>query len=217
MKKAENREPGAEKAIAVADHIIEAAAGEFAAKGFAGARVDEIARLAGVNKAAIYYHVGDKEALYKAALKRVAGPIAERVGRLRQEGGAADEKLRALIGVIAENILSSEFFSPIILREIASGGASAPKDILELMGKIISSVRSVLAEGEAEGRFRRVDPLVTHLMIVGGLNFLAARSHVFRKIKSEGFMEGDLPVEQSAGAIAQSVADIILDGVRRKG
>ena len=43
--------------------ILEAAAHEFASKGFDGARVDEIARSAGVNKALIYYYYKNKEEL----------------------------------------------------------------------------------------------------------------------------------------------------------
>ncbi len=46
--------------------ILAAALEEFAAKGLAGTRVDEIARLAGVNKAMIYYHFDSKEALFDA-------------------------------------------------------------------------------------------------------------------------------------------------------
>lgn len=43
--------------------ILEAAAHEFASKGFDGARVDEIAKSAGVNKALIYYYYKNKEEL----------------------------------------------------------------------------------------------------------------------------------------------------------
>ena len=50
------------------ERIVGAASAIFADKGFAGARVDEIARRAGVNKAMLYYHVGDKQALYTAVL-----------------------------------------------------------------------------------------------------------------------------------------------------
>ena len=46
------------------DRILKAATKEFSEAGFAGARVDEIANRAGVNKATIYYHIGDKQALY---------------------------------------------------------------------------------------------------------------------------------------------------------
>ncbi len=50
--------------------ILDAASSVFAADGFGGARVDEIARRAGVNKALLYYHVGNKQALYTAVLMR---------------------------------------------------------------------------------------------------------------------------------------------------
>ncbi len=45
------------------ERILTAAAAEFASKGFDGARVDEIARRAGVNKALIYYYYNGKEEL----------------------------------------------------------------------------------------------------------------------------------------------------------
>jgi AcrR family transcriptional regulator len=44
--------------------ILKAAASIFSESGFSGARVDEIAKRARVNKATIYYHIGDKEKLY---------------------------------------------------------------------------------------------------------------------------------------------------------
>src|SRR5919198_3730421 len=44
--------------------LIEAAKDEFAAKGFAGARVQDIADRAGVNKQLINYYFGGKEGLY---------------------------------------------------------------------------------------------------------------------------------------------------------
>ncbi|MDI6943312.1 TetR family transcriptional regulator [Microbacterium barkeri] len=49
--------------------LLEAAVDEFSAHGLAGARVDRIARAAGVNKERIYAHFGDKEALFGAALE----------------------------------------------------------------------------------------------------------------------------------------------------
>ena len=52
------------------DRILDAASAVFAELGFAGARVDDIAERAGVNKAMLYYHVGDKQALYSAVLLR---------------------------------------------------------------------------------------------------------------------------------------------------
>ena len=50
--------------------ILTAALSEFAAHGFAGARVDAIARRAGTNKRMLYHYFGDKEALFRAVLRK---------------------------------------------------------------------------------------------------------------------------------------------------
>ena len=66
----------ARDAAATQERIIEAASAEFAAHGIAGARVDEIAARAGVNKRMLYYYFGSKEQLFREILKR---KLAERV------------------------------------------------------------------------------------------------------------------------------------------
>ena len=55
--------------------ILSAALREFAANGFAGARVDAIARRARINKRMLYHYFGDKEGLFRAVLRH---KIAER-------------------------------------------------------------------------------------------------------------------------------------------
>ncbi len=52
------------------ERILAAALQEFAAHGFAGARVDAIARSAAINKRMLYHYFGDKEALFRAVLRR---------------------------------------------------------------------------------------------------------------------------------------------------
>ncbi len=51
------------------DRLLKAAFEEFSKRGFAGARVDEIASRAGANKALIYQYYGDKEALFRHVLE----------------------------------------------------------------------------------------------------------------------------------------------------
>src|ERR1019366_3646459 len=57
------------------ERILSAASKEFAARGFAGARVDAIARRAAINKRMLYHYFGDKEGLFKSVLRR---KVAER-------------------------------------------------------------------------------------------------------------------------------------------
>ncbi len=57
------------------ERILSAALKEFAARGFAGSRVDAIARRAAINKRMLYHYFGNKEGLFRAVLRR---KIAER-------------------------------------------------------------------------------------------------------------------------------------------
>lgn len=70
--------------------ILEAALEEFSAKGFAGARVDVIARRARINKRMLYHYFGDKEGLFREVLRR---KIAERSAWL---AGAPEEPAERL-------------------------------------------------------------------------------------------------------------------------
>jgi AcrR family transcriptional regulator len=70
--------------------ILDAGAAEFAAVGFAGARVDRIADLAGFNKRMLYHYFGDKQAVYAAVL-------ADRLKGLTSVSGRVDEQLNHLV------------------------------------------------------------------------------------------------------------------------
>jgi AcrR family transcriptional regulator len=60
---------------ATQQRILDAALREFSTHGFAGARVDAIARAARINKRMLYHYFGDKETLFREILRR---KIAER-------------------------------------------------------------------------------------------------------------------------------------------
>src|SRR3954471_14109101 len=61
--------PGLRDPARPRERILEAALGEFARKGFAGARVDSIAASASINKRMLYHYFGDKEGLFREVLR----------------------------------------------------------------------------------------------------------------------------------------------------
>ena len=65
-------------AAATREALVAAAVAEFSRTGFAGARVDEIARLAGVNKQLVYHYFDSKQGLYLVALESVYAEIREK-------------------------------------------------------------------------------------------------------------------------------------------
>ncbi len=59
------------------EQILNAAEGQFALLGFAGTSLRAVTRDANVNLAAVHYHFGSKEELFKAVVRRVAQPIVQ--------------------------------------------------------------------------------------------------------------------------------------------
>lgn len=57
------------------ERILKAATAEFAEKGFGDARVDEIARRAGINKRMLYHYFGNKDELFQAVLEEIYDTI----------------------------------------------------------------------------------------------------------------------------------------------
>lgn len=68
----------------------------FSEKGFDGARIDEIALRAGVNKNLLYHHYGSKDCLFAALLERTYETIRLRQNDLQLRGMAPVEAMRKL-------------------------------------------------------------------------------------------------------------------------
>src|SRR6187549_3033477 len=82
--------------------IVRAAAAEFAARGYAGASVDRIARAARLNKAMIYYHFTSKAALYREILRDMFDAVRGRVTAVAASDASPDDKIRAYVAAIAD-------------------------------------------------------------------------------------------------------------------
>src|SRR6478735_9785755 len=83
------------------DRVFAAAAAEFAARGFAGANVDRIARAARLNKAMIYYHFRSKAALYREILRDMFAAVAAGVAGVEDSAADPADKIRAFVDAIA--------------------------------------------------------------------------------------------------------------------
>src|SRR5882672_2335421 len=95
--------------------ILAAAALEFSERGYAGARVDRIARRAGVNKAMLYYHFGSKQALYRALLRQIFSQVAERLTTVARSDAAPEQKIEAIIAAMAGFVAEQREFPAIML------------------------------------------------------------------------------------------------------
>src|ERR1044072_8185688 len=78
--------------------IIAAAREEFSKRGFAGARVEEIARRATVNKQLLFYYYPSKRGLFQAVLEQSLGELEDALARVTSPAGPPLERLRGTLG-----------------------------------------------------------------------------------------------------------------------
>ena len=102
--------------------LLAAARREFAASGLAGARVDEIAARAGVNKQLVYHYFGDKDALYLTVLEWVYEEIREQERGLNLEGVPPQLAIRKLIEASFDYLAAHPDFV-VLLNDENRGGA----------------------------------------------------------------------------------------------
>lgn len=198
-----------------AEPILIAAASEFADKGFDGARVDAIARVAGVNKAMLYYRIGDKQALYDAVLERVLGQMADAIEQGLGQAGDSEVRIRRFIGVIAAHIVAMPDTARIMLREVASGGRHLPEQAVRQMGRIFGALDEAIRQGVEQGRFREVNSFMVHMMIIGS-QLLYAANEPIRRRNAEQHPEIHNPEHfLSQGVAAEQISDMILAALRR--
>ncbi|MEP0775042.1 MAG: TetR/AcrR family transcriptional regulator [Acidobacteriota bacterium] len=192
------------------DRILDAAAEVFAEEGFDGARVDAIATRAGVNKAMLYYHVGDKGELYAAVLARNLERAHRRLAAAAAIAGPVRQRLGTMILALAELVEEIPHHPRIMLREIASGAAHLPDGVVAQVAELLGLVRRTLEEGVASGELRPMDPLLTHLMILGAVSFMTATRPVRERLRNLG---APISVTETPAHLASYLTQVILDGI----
>lgn len=136
--------------------ILDAARAVFLEKGFAAARVEDVARRAGIAKGTVYLHFNSKEALFKALIRSTAAsPIGHIRTLLEDEERSSAELLRLVTGVISTELLGTE--RRLVLRLLITEGPRFP-DIAtfhheEVVSRAMTLLRSIVSRGIARGEF----------------------------------------------------------------
>lgn len=166
--------------------ILRAAGREFAANGIAGARTDAIAREARVNKALIYYYFKDKETLYGAVLDDAFLGMRASVFQALDSDLPPQQKLTAYVGAYFDFIASNQIYPRLMQREMmrAREGDSTHIDRLVKIyfRPIYTRLGELLAQGIAQGEFRKVDPVHFIPSMLAVIVFYFSSARVMQRI-----------------------------------
>jgi AcrR family transcriptional regulator len=162
------------KAAARRDAILDAALDEFSARGFAAARLDDVAKRAGVAKGTIYLHFKDKENLFQELIRAKMGPV---VGTL-ESAFATDIPLRAVVDQAIE-IFMREIYGTKrkqVMRLIISEGPRFPTlaefYYREVLSRVLKAVRGFLRRALDRGEIAD-DSLVRFPQLLGASGVIA--------------------------------------------
>jgi AcrR family transcriptional regulator len=162
------------KAAARRNAILDAALDEFSAKGFAAARLDDVAKRAGVAKGTIYLHFADKESLFQELIRAKMVPV---VGSLELAFGT-ELPLRAVVDQAIE-IFVREIYGTRrreVIRLMISEGPRFPalaefyyREVLE---RLLKALRGLMRRAYERGELAN-DALVRFPMLLGAPGIIA--------------------------------------------
>jgi AcrR family transcriptional regulator len=138
------------------DAILAAALDEFSAQGFAAARLEDVAKRAGVAKGTIYLHFADKETLFQELIRAELSPV---VGMLVQ-ASHADVPLRQVTGQLIE-VFVREIFETRrkdVIRLVLTEGPRFPKlaefYYREVISRALEAIRTMLRRAFERGELK---------------------------------------------------------------
>lgn len=136
--------------------ILFAAEGEFAQKGFYGARVDEIARCGEVNKRMLYAYFGNKEELYKTVLLNVYDSLSSAEAQLIENDKNTDAAtaIRNVIGLYFDFLKNNDNFVRMLMWENLNNAQCLKNAKTENIKKnMIDYIERKICEGKISGVF----------------------------------------------------------------
>jgi len=165
--------------------ILDVATSEFAERGFAGARVDEIAARTRTTKRMLYYYFGGKEQLFVAVLERAYAVIRAAEQGIDVEHLDPVAAIRHLAGLTFDHHEAHpEFIRLVSIENIhRAEHLRAATDLAALNSPAIELIAGILERGRAAGVFTRdADAVDVHMLISSFCVFRVANRHTFGAI-----------------------------------
>ena len=193
--------------------LLRAGRAAFAAGGLEGARVDEIAALAGVNKQLVYHYFGSKDGLYVAVLEEAYHEIRQREQELDLSELPPREAMRRLVEFSFDFLDEHRDFVALIADENTHGARhmAGSEKLTVLNRPVIELMHATLERGVASGDFREgLDPLQVYISVAGLAYFYFANIHTLSRI-----FESDLARRSEIAARRAHVVEFALAAVSR--
>lgn len=191
--------------------ILDAALAVFAEKGFAAARLEQVAKRAGVSKGTLYLYFDSKEALFEAVVRSAIVPrLAGAEEMLQSHRGSASELLTELylrfITVLADDQVAA--IPKLVIAEAGNFPDLARFYLREVVNRGLKLIGAVLELGVARGEFRPMNAAHATRLVIAPVLFLA--------LWRQSLGRYDRPALDGEAFLADALA-LLTDGLARRG
>jgi AcrR family transcriptional regulator len=165
--------------------ILEAAEAEFAADGFATARLADIAERVGITRAAVLYHFRDKQALYDAVLESAFTPLSDRIHAAVAEPGSNAERIERVIAAWFNYASERPTLGRLFIREVASAEDALRPEVGRLVSPMFEALLDTIEKGQKSGEFRAIDASHVANILSGATIWLITGAQLMGKDEGE--------------------------------
>ena len=188
--------------------ILEVAEREFAVRGYAGARIQEIAEKVGIQKASLYYYFRSKEELYIAVVKDILTQLEETVETSLNTSGTRKDQAVNLTDRIIEFFAKNPNYSKIILQRITGEAQVNDADATARVDRIIQKIAGFFHDGTKEGEFKKLNSFHLLQSVIGMTIFHFAADRF-----SSALTGSDIFSEQAVAKRKNEVTQLLLHGI----
>lgn len=192
-------------------NILDVARREFARKGLAGARVDEIAALTSTSKRMIYYYFGDKQGLYVAVLEEAYQAIRRFEAELQLASLPPVEAMERLVGASFDYHADHPEFVRLVMVENIHDAQHLKKSatIHDLNVTALATLQAIYARGVAAGLFRNgLQPLDLFLTLSALTFYNVSNRATIAQVLRHDMGDGEARIARRAAVIDAVLAMI---------
>jgi AcrR family transcriptional regulator len=191
--------------------IVQAALQVFAERGFAAARLDDIARRAGVSKGALYLYFETKEDLFHAVVDQAIAPnLASVRAMMAAHPGPFADLLRALAGRIGELVTTLPVGGVVKMVIGESGNFPELARVWhdELIAHLLGGLTDAIRRAQGRGEVRAGDPRNFAIEVIGPILLGVIWNQVIAPVGAEPF---------DVSALARQHVETMIAGLRPEG
>ena len=194
------------------DKILTVSIQEFSLLGYDGVSMNNLAKKLEINKATIYYHFKDKQALYQEVIVSLMQKNRDKEYQLIDADIPPEEKFRLLIDTIVEQFIETPEVIAIILREMANVGQNLKNDVITHEFEAnITILNKIIKQLPLKEKYQNIDITIVDAFIMGTITsyFSFQMSNIGDNLLKD-FKKDEAKILNYS---SQMIADLLLDAI----